>query len=416
MIKVCDAIMGTGKSSAAINYINDNPDEKFIYITPYLEEAKRIKNGCPKLKFVEPNNFDKESNHKKSEHTAKLIKQGRNITTTHQCFMRYTEDMLNDIKKYGYRLIIDENIDIIATYELHPDDAQVALYAGLIKENGDYYELANKNYHGTMFRELCQFLKTRQLIRMEDEKYGNLYYWIMPPDLLTSFKEVIVLTYLFKGQTIHHFLHIYNIPYEYIGIAKTERGYVFSDYPGYTPDYVYKIKDMVKIIDNPKLNAIGDDYFALSMNWFDKNEEGLSRLKKNVYNIVNNIWSGIDSKEKLIGTYKDAVDKLKGKGYTKSFLNFNTKATNAYRKRKYLIYATNIFMNVREKTFYEKNGISVDEEQYSLSIMVQWIWRSAIRDGDTIQLYIPSKRMRTILTDWMNDLEKGGNKIYEENM
>lgn len=40
MIKVCDAIMGSGKSSAAINYMNEHPDKKFIYITPYLNKDK----------------------------------------------------------------------------------------------------------------------------------------------------------------------------------------------------------------------------------------------------------------------------------------------------------------------------------------------------------------------------------------
>ena len=34
MVRVCDAVMGTGKSSAAITYINEHPKEKFIYIFP----------------------------------------------------------------------------------------------------------------------------------------------------------------------------------------------------------------------------------------------------------------------------------------------------------------------------------------------------------------------------------------------
>ena len=54
MIQVCDAIMGTGKSSAAITYMNEHQNEKFIYITPYLEEADRIKKGCKAMHFVEP--------------------------------------------------------------------------------------------------------------------------------------------------------------------------------------------------------------------------------------------------------------------------------------------------------------------------------------------------------------------------
>ena len=110
MIRVCDAIMGTGKSSAAITYMNEHKDEKFIYITPYLDEANRIKEQCADMHFMEPSNKIEEFNFKKSEHTAALIKQGRNIATTHQAFKMYSDEMLEDIRNYGYRLIIDENM------------------------------------------------------------------------------------------------------------------------------------------------------------------------------------------------------------------------------------------------------------------------------------------------------------------
>ncbi|MDE6149553.1 MAG: hypothetical protein K2F81_05595, partial [Ruminococcus sp.] len=65
-VKVCDAIMGTGKSSAAITYLNEHKDEKFIYITPYLDEATRIKKNCPSLRFVEPSEKLPKYNHRKS--------------------------------------------------------------------------------------------------------------------------------------------------------------------------------------------------------------------------------------------------------------------------------------------------------------------------------------------------------------
>ena len=41
--------------------------------------------------------------------------------------------------------------------------------------------------------------------------------------------------------------------------------------------------------------------------------------------------------------------------------------------------------------------------------MLQWIWRSAIRDGKPINAYIPSKRMRELLINWMNDFEEESN-------
>ena len=414
MIQVCDAIMGTGKSSAAITYMNEHKDEKFIYITPYLEEAERIKNGCKSMHFVEPSDKLKQYGFKKSEHTAALIKQGKNITTTHQAFKRYTEDMLDDIREYGYRLIIDENVDVLEKYDFHPDDIQLAIDSGLIIRDEDTYYLAKEDYNGRLYHELRQFLKVRQLIQMEDSAGTHLFYWVLPPELITAFKDVIILTYIFKGQSLHHFLEMYQLPYEYIGIHKTESGqYRFCDYPGYTPEYVSHLKDMIHILDNDRMNNIGDSYHALSMSWFGRDENNVEQLKNNVNNCINNIWRNVPAGEKMWGTFNDCRCKISGKGYTRSFLRFNMKATNEYRNRHYMIYLVNLFMNVGEKTFYHKHGIEADDDMYALSIMVQWIWRSAIRDGDEIYLYIPSRRMRNLLENWIEETVQGGNTINE---
>ena len=414
MIQVCDAIMGTGKSSAAITYMNEHKEEKFIYITPYLEEAERIKNGCKSMHFVEPSDKLKEYGFKKSEHTAALIKQGKNITTTHQAFKRYTEDMLDDIREYGYRLIIDENVDVLEKYDFHPDDIQLAIDSGLIIRDEDTYYLAKEDYNGRLYHELRQFLKVRQLIQMEDSAGTHLFYWVLPPELITAFKDVIILTYIFKGQSLHHFLEMYQLPYEYIGIQKTESGhYRFCDYPGYTPEYVSHLKDMIHILDNDRMNNIGDSYHALSMSWFGRDENNVEQLKNNVHNCINNIWRNAPAGEKMWGTFNDCRCKISGKGYTRSFLRFNMKATNEYRNRHYMIYLVNLFMNVGEKTFYHKHGIEADDDMYALSIMVQWIWRSAIRDGDEIYLYIPSRRMRNLLENWIEETVQGGNTINE---
>lgn len=414
MIQVCDAIMGTGKSSAAITYMNEHKDEKFIYITPYLEEAERIKNGCKSMHFVEPSDKLKQYGFKKSEHTAALIKQGKNITTTHQAFKRYTEDMLDDIREYGYRLIIDENVDVLEKYDFHPDDIQLAIDSGLIIRDEDTYYLAKEDYNGRLYHELRQFLKVRQLIQMEDSAGTHLFYWVLPPELITAFKDVIILTYIFKGQSLHHFLEMYQLPYEYIGIQKTESGqYRFCNYPGYTPEYVSHLKDMIHILDNDRMNNIGDSYHALSMSWFGRDESNVEQLKSNVNNCINNIWRNAPAGEKMWGTFNDCRCKISGKGYTRSFLRFNMKATNEYRNRHYMIYLVNLFMNVGEKTFYHKHGIEADDDMYALSIMVQWIWRSAIRDGDEIYLYIPSRRMRNLLENWIEETVQGGNTINE---
>lgn len=412
MVKVCDAIMGTGKSSAAITYLNEHPNEKFIYITPYLEEATRIKNSCPNLHFVEPSSKIKEFKFKKYLHTAKLIEEGRNIASTHQAFKNYTRAMLDNIKKQGYTLIIDEDVDVLESCEIHPDDLQIALNEGYIAYENGKYSIINENYDGKFFQDLFRLLKSRDLVKFDGSEIS--YYWTLPQQLLTSFKNVFILTYMFCGQSLHHLMKIYNIPYEYIGVERTNDGiYQFGKCPGYTPDYVCHIRDLLHILEHDRMNSIGEDQHALSMSWFQKNDGRVEQLKKNISNYFNNIHRDDPSDKRLWGSYSGEFGKLRGKGYTKSFLIFNTKATNDYRNKKYLAYTANLFMNVGEKLFYKKHGIEVDEDAYALSIMVQWIWRSAIRDGKEIYLYIPSKRMRSLLMDWIENVSKGGNYIEQ---
>lgn len=414
MVRVCDAIMGTGKSQSAITYMNENSDEKFIYITPYLEEAKRIKEGCPSLNFIEPSNKLKKYNRRKTDHTAALIRKGRNITTTHQSFKAYTPEMLSDIRRHKYTLIIDENVDVLETFEFHADDLQMAVDAGYISETDGVFTMNDVTYRGDALRDMFRFLKTHKLIRIEDEESNSLFYWALPPELITSFENVFILTYLFRGQSLHHFLEIYQIPYQYIGIEKTddaETGFRFSDYPGYTPEYVKDLGRMLHIVDYDKINEVGDDYYALSMNWFKNKRECAEQLRRNAYNCFRNVWGDAPAHQRMWSTFNDEKFHMQGKGYTKSFLTFNSKATNVYRTRTHLVYMVNVFMNVNDKRFYSKFGIDVDEDMYALSVMVQWIWRSAIRDGEEVYLYIPSSRMRNILVNWINTVSKGGNCI-----
>ena len=411
LVKVCDAIMGSGKTEAAITYINEHPEEKFVYITPYLDEARRIKNGCPDAHFVEPSNKIGDYDFKKIEHTEALIEEGRNIASTHAAFKSYSRFMLDKIREHGYTLIIDESVDVLQEFDYHPDDLQLTLDSGWVEKRGDTYCLKEDKYHGWAISKLFTLLRSRNLVEVENGKAKDLFFWTLPCELITSFKEVIVLTYMFEGQSLKWLFDIYHIPYDYIGIHRSEDGrYSFSDTQDYYPSCVLALKDRIHILDNDRLNSIGKNYHALSINWFKNNSEGVEQLKRNIYNCFRNVWEDSNAKNRLWGTYSSGKTKLRGKGYTKAFLMFNAKATNEYRNRKYLIYAANPFMNVNEKKFYYKHGIDVDEDLYALSIMIQWIWRSAIRCGEEIYIYIPSRRMRSLLMNWMDEVTRGGTK------
>jgi hypothetical protein len=46
--------------------------------------------------------------------------------------------------------------------------------------------------------------------------------------------------------------------------------------------------------------------------------------------------------------------------------------------------------------------MEVDDDQFALSQLVQWVWRSRIREDQPINLYLPSDRMRRLFTEWLD--------------
>ena len=152
---------------------------------------------------------------------------------------------------------------------------------------------------------------------------------------------------------------------------------------------------------------MGNDYYSLSSSWFsnEENDEQITLLKKNVYNFFNNIaCEGHSVSSNNIWTvFKQVKSRLRGKGYAKGFVATNCRATNEYGNRTAVAYLVNRFPNTVVRNFFTAKGIKFDEDAFALSEMLQFIWRSAIRNNKPIDLYIPSSRMRKLLMDWVNE-------------
>lgn len=54
IVKVCDTIMGAGKTESAITLMNQDKESRYVFITPYLDEVERIKRSCSGRKFKDP--------------------------------------------------------------------------------------------------------------------------------------------------------------------------------------------------------------------------------------------------------------------------------------------------------------------------------------------------------------------------
>lgn len=434
MIYVCDAVMGSGKTSATINYINNHPDDKFIYITPYLDEADRMISSCNMTKFETPNNKRSAYNngrYSKLEDARNLISLGKNIASTHALFKTYDADILMMIRENRYKLIIDENVEVAEASDDTLIDINMLVENGYLFENLDeeaavitYTINPDKEYGGGRFSTFFKMLESKQLTRSVGSKNDIevQYYWTLPPELINSFEEVFVLTYLFENQGLSHMFKLHNMEYKNIGVSYNNNIYQFDFHNSvnYIPEYIRHLHEMIDIVEDDRYNFIGQNDHALSMSWFDRESNGdvlvLKKLIRSCFEYrwsesMNNTGGRKKNHKRLWGSYAKGKNKLSAKGYKSNFLVFNSRATNLYKDAEYLVYAVNLFNNVRYKKYYEKIGINISDDQYALSTMIQWIWRSAIRDGKPIHIYIPSRRMRELLINWINSFNRKDDMI-----
>lgn len=395
-INIVDAICGSGKTSAAINFINNSPDDiRFLYITPYLSEVERIINACPDKHFKQPDVYGS-----KLEGIKFLFNKGCNIVSTHSLFKLFDLETIDIIKTYGYTLIMDEVSDVVAPLEISKSDLKLILdnYVSITENN--MLKWTDSEYKGKLaiYKRYCEL----EAVCIYD---GVALLWMLPVKTFTAFNEIYVLTYMFDCQVQRSYYDFYNLEYNYINIkGDSVDNYEFTNKP--VENVGTDFSKLIHIVDSKSLNQIGELEAALSKSWYLRNKKNtcMVQLKNNIYNFFKHIAKTPSSKN-LWTTFVEYKSQLKGSGYSKGFLSCNARAINEYRDCVSVAYTINKYFNPYVKKYFLLNGIRVEEDQYALSELIQWIFRSALRDGKEITLYIPSRRMRTLLEDWI----KGGN-------
>lgn len=432
-IKIIDAIMGSGKTSWAIQHINTNRNEKFVYCTPFLSEIERIKEKCFNRNFKEP---DYRVNGKKIDSLNKLLEDGENVAVTHCTFSHATPETFAAIKDKGYTLILDEVIEVITPYS---DATQDKIGKKDIKHLIHNKFIAIDDNSGQI-AWIGEEPPEKYEIFARAAKNGNLYYinktmlvWVFPPELFKLFDKVYVMTYLFKGSNLSPYFKYNMLDYKLCSVGHDENGYYLTDWHDQREEQKH-YKDLIKILDDPELNAYYDT--ALSSTWYDtqhkNNKNEIARLKSNITKGLKRLFKA-KATEIMWSAPKKYEGELQGKGYTmtrrinsddkeqltekqleqlqkqvRCFVPSNARATNNYAERSALTYPLNIYPNPLFTQFFAKmgeiNGINskIDEDYYALSYMLQWIWRSRIRNNQPIRIYIPSARMREMLLLWLD--------------
>ena len=397
MIYVVDAKPGDGKSSAAITMINEAPEEKrFLYITPYLTEVERIQACCPEKQFVQP----QEDDPCKSIDIKKQLRQRRNIVSTHALFQRFDAEVIRLVKKGGYTMIMDEVATVAEVEEITYWDLKHILKHFAHVDPETSLLIWDKTAYRGIFEDIKQAAERKSLwIYGAGSKHPAAVH-IVSSGVFEAFEDVYLLTYMFNGQVQKYYFDFFHLSYSQKWVEKDGDCYRFSDKPVESPGLDYK--SLIHICRNRKLNEIGHAKTALSKAWYTANQNTgkIDQMRRNLANFSRNIC-GAKSNQILWTIFKRYHNEVKGKGYSKGFIPCNIRATNQYRDRDCVAYPINRYLNPVVKNFFAQAGVIVDDDAYALSEMLQFIWRSAIRDGKPINVYVPSSRMRRLLEKWI---------------
>lgn len=413
MINVIDSGCGTGKTSWAIDYMKSNPNKKFIFVTPMRTEIDRITkctNGF-KTPMNKGENFLPNFNY--------LIEHNNNVVVTHETFKKANAVTSKLLTERNYVLIIDEALDVVHQFkDIEKNDFQLLRETKRITINENRYIQWNNE---------LQYDKGKFLDFKLSANNGNLIYvdksnitWNFPPYIFHCFKEIYILTYLFSGQPMKYYFNYYGIGHELLSVEKDIingtyrlKGYDFNDEIQFRKTYgkLINIYEGSINYNNKRGNSLSKKYYQ------NLNEEGFNELKNNLYNYLNNKVRA-SAKSVMWSTYEDYYTKLKPRGYSQfyspdvknkdakikniTFLACNARATNDYKDRYNLAYLCNRYPSPMLSDFFETKGIQMDANMFALSELLQWAFRSRIRNQEPINIYVPSFRMRNLLNDWKN--------------
>lgn len=440
MIYVVDSIMGSGKTTWAIDFINNNPDKQFCYVTPLLEQIYRIQKACPNMKIKDPKQVDG----RKINGFNALLEQGRNIATTHSTFANSNDETLRLLKEGNYILLLDEVLDVligfndIAANKIKSGDPKLMINEGLIAvDSSGKVKWLKPAYEDSSYSDVKRLADRGNLYYLDD----SLFVWEFPAEIFGAFQETYIFTYLFDGSYLKPYFERNDMAYELLSLEDNQ----LIPYRPTPKDKLQAIQSLIELDNNPKRNNF--KLFSLSKNFFSKreNKDEVKRLHDCIYNYIRNItkakaqrimWTAFDDdphrKLEVKSVLQDRgyirrqpteteltaianneclsqAEKEKAiKRASRCYVSNNARASNEYRERDVVIYALNFYCNKYVQRYFEnKNGIAnkdvrVNEDMIALGCMLQFIWRSAIRDGKKINLYIPSVRMRTLFQHWLN--------------
>ena len=400
-IKIIDKPCGSGKTTAMINGFNNQ--NKYLVIVPLLTEVQRIIEHSLEVAFVEPKDSD---NNKRTKYASleEHLLLGHNIVSTHKMY-----EGLVPLAKAGllddYHIIIDEVPNVvqpIATKsktsidEFYIDTGfiEVDRDTGLVRPRQKWIETRDQ-VSDTLSPKILSAAMSGFLYLQDTQ----MFIWALPQEILQSGLSLTVLTYKAEGSLFIAYLRKLGITYEIETDENIEK------------QFKENASRLVTIEDIPALSKLKFTHTAQQKG--SKLSNYCNKVSGSLKNLRERKLKGVNIDNILITCMKDAWFKpsndnqLKLGSFAKNsrlgdanWIANTTRGTNDYLHCSHLIYLYDQYPHPFI-TRWLGNSSRQFADAYALTELIQWVWRSRVRKGEPITLYLPSQRMRGLFSLWM---------------
>lgn len=249
-INVVDGIMGSGKSTAIINFIKtqkeNNPEEHFLIIVPYLTEINRYLKDLNEFKGL-----TQETPPKKIL-LQKYLQEKCDIICTHSLFLQ-NPDLISEFAT-DYTLVIDEALNSLISVTNFPTLLNSQDLKSNIKQEDDNF-IITETAHTYDFTnwDINNMVDNNFLIKSQKKSNLNLLTWnplttidsiytnlenyftqydvytfslkqdnsnnyitLFPIQAFSTLKSIYVLTYLWDAQIMKAYFDFYGANYKYL--------------------------------------------------------------------------------------------------------------------------------------------------------------------------------------------------------
>lgn len=446
-ITIIDAPCGSGKTEYIIRKINQDEDTPYLYIAPLRSMFNRL-DGMPPYEgrgairaFHTPTNRNLAGT--KLQGLKQLIEVGCSIMSTHALFLSLDNEAVEMLKCRNYHLVVDEALDAVTVLSKSEkgedstmEDSEVADEVHKYITNDDISWLLKNNlicidrmdcnkvvwigadgFEGANYR----YKDVERIIKSGAVSYArdSFLIWTFPIAALQAFSNITVLTYRFSESIMRGYLDFYGMTYRHMTIERDDDGYkMVPFYESVVNGSAYA--DLINVCDSGKLNAVGvrmpRGKYPLSSSWYEADRRSRGGKAKAIRNNITNYFRNYcNANRDNVGwtVFKRFKGSVQPTGYTRrsdkseSFIHCTCRATEDYKDRYNLAYLIDRHLHPGVVAFLGQRDIAVDNDQYALSELIQWIFRSRIRndrmptEDRKINVYVPSERMRNLLLSWL---------------